>query len=158
MKEMHIGLKIAAATVATGTVVFAATAMNFDGSAHLQTVYETFTKATSELNVFKSNETKLMNKVTTLREEIANLQAQIKDLEQNGSPSQQEQIAVLQGEIARLQGELDALRSEKAALLEELLKANEEIIRANDETRALKDYVVTQEIPEANKTMDDFLK
>ena len=152
MKNLLIKGLIGATTLTVGI-----TALTWNGGATLENAKEKISGLTSIVEVFKSNESQLKEKVVTLNKEvkekaelISSLETRIQELENSllnsGNDNQEliEQIETLKSEKAELENEraelisaLENAQNEVARLEGELNKANGEISRANEQAQLL---------------------
>ena len=152
MKNLLIKGLIGATTLTLGI-----TALTWNGGATLENAKEKISGLTSIVEVFKSNESQLKEKVVTLNKEvkekaelISSLETRIQELENSllnsGNDNQEliKQIETLKSEKAELENEraelisaLENAQNEVARLEGELNKANGEISRANEQAQLL---------------------
>ena len=155
-KLSMVGTSLAVSGVILGSIVW-------NGAETLESAKTWINEATTKIELFQSNESKLTEGIKSKNAEISQLKAQINELSNNKTENET-LIAELEAQVATLTNEKEALEAQlgnEEALVNEVERLNGELTKANADAEALQEAldnaVNLAEVEVAEESMVDNL-
>lgn len=135
-KLSMVGTSLAVSGIVIGSIVW-------NGAETLESAKTWINQASSKIELFQSNESKMKSALESKNAEIAELKTQLRDLSTD-SEGNAELIAELQAELATLKAEKEEIEAQLAekteredSLVNEIDRLNQELTKANADAEAL---------------------